>query len=255
MESELNDLLDRVEQETGLDTDVFDEVEVIDDLPKNVPAATKHQTQPYEKVKLYTDPSLLTRPWADKGLTLTHEAVHGNQMKYQLNSNVSEALNEDQRRFFQKKQNQSLDQIEAGTELLARILFPQNSYAEEKGYPYLTRKAKEEADQKGLDLERMLEDNREEIEEVYHNSAHELEDEISSYIENVEEELSAYNNDKTIALEDSDVLDYLETDGDEYDMPYGEGANYAGTDEVGRVPLSASIDNNMESSYGDIVEV
>jgi hypothetical protein len=239
MESELNDLLERVEDETGLDTGVFDEVEVTDDLPSNVPAATKHQKMPYEKVKLYTDPSLLKRPWADKGLTLTHEAVHGNQMKYQLNSNISDTLNEDQRKFFQKKQNQSLDQLEAGTELLARALFPQNSYAEQKGYPYLTKKARDEADQKGLDLEAMLEeDSMEEFEEVYQNSAYELANDISEYMESVEE-FSTYSEP---SAEESDDLEYLLDNEDFYDVTYANGANQPGNEKDSRVPIEASID-------------
>ena len=241
MESELNDLLQRVEDETGLDTDVFDEVEVTDNLPSNVPAATKHQKQPYLKVKLYTDPELLTRSWADKGLTLTHETIHGNQMKYKLGSNISDTLNEDQRKFFMKKQSQSRDQMEAGTELLARTLFPQNNYAEQKGYPYLTQKAEEEAKQKGLSIEGLLEDDREEIEGNYQNSAYELADEISDYIEKVEEH---YSENPDFSVRDYDIsedLEYLENDHDEYDRPYAEGANFAGTAEAGRNKHTSSI--------------
>lgn len=239
-ESELKDQLDRVEKETGLETDVFDEIEVIDDLPANVPAATKKQTQPYQKVTLYADPTLLTRTWADKGLTLTHETIHANEMKYQLDSNISELMSEDQRKFFRKKMGQSRDQMEGGTEVLARALFPHTKYANFKGYPYLAKKVQEEAEEKGLDIGRMLEEDQEDItDDLYQDSAYELANDVSEYMEAVEEELSNYSE---TGIERSNDLEYLLDNEDFYEVPYGDGANQPGNEKDSRVPIEASID-------------
>jgi hypothetical protein len=255
-ESEVNKLLDRVEEETELNTDVFDEIKV-DNLPPNVPAMTSNQKLPYNKVTLYADPTLLKRSWPEQGLTLTHEAVHANEMKYQLGSALSDKMNDNQRKFFMGKMNQSQDQIEASTELLARTLFQDSKYAERKGYPYLTEQAKQEAEDKGLDIEHLLEEDMNEPVEIEHqNSAYELADEISEYFDELEDLGYLNGGDLPYNSDSGDISEYLETvedyedaesdldyiDSNYGEIEYGKGANLAGNvNQLGRVPLSSSI--------------
>lgn len=267
--------LEEVGEKTGLNTDVFDKIELDDSLPENIPAATKLKQEPYRLLTLIANPSLLYRPRADQGLVLTHEAVHGNDFNYTLLPQLSDAgMDYETNGFLKSKLDGDLEEKEAATELIARTLFPLTDMSYTKGYPYETDKLIHEAEQKGLELDSGL---TREIEQytadlIDRHADHEVFDRETR--ENRSFEYGRIGNVPYIGLETreqgkepeglaEDIQNYLEELADEYDeideyltesdyeMEYGEGSNFIGNiDQEAAVPLEASMGTGNTDIYG-----
>lgn len=268
--------LDEAERVTDLDLDVFDDVEVDYNLPDNVPAATKHEGSPlYSNTTLAVSEDFFYLPEAEQNHILTHEGVHGNMFNGDLDNQLRDlGLSDESIDFFKKKLNSSESEMEGATEYLTQLLDPNSDRLSLRSYPYETQKIRKEAESEGLDVESEI---AEEIEaytdsilseytgrevykvevtddyrleqgrigdlhysslEIYEDDLEGLLDGDEDYLSEAAEEIQDYMDEMSDRYEA--VEEYL-TDID-YELEYGEGANYVGnTDQGHEVPLSASM--------------
>jgi len=247
--------LEEAEQVTELDLDVFDDVEVDYNLPENVPAATKHgESLLYDNTVLAVNEDFFYLPEDEQNHILAHEGVHGNMFNDTLDDQLKNlGLSNEAIDFFKKKMSSGEKEMEGATEYLAQLLDPNSDRISLRPYPYETEKIRKEAKNEGIDVESDL---AKEIEAYTESILEEHVDHEIYGIEAGDDYIIEYGELEGVPYssleihgdpESEDFSDDYETieeylSDSEYELEYGEGANYVGNiDQEHEVPLSASM--------------
>jgi len=151
---ELETSMEEVQDFSGLDFNVFDDVSV-ESLPKGVPAATRNgkYRMPligslYDNTELVLDPELAQMPRWDRNHALIHEGVHGHYFKDREDELMDEAgvYGEDREKlqYFLNSGDESA--FEGSTEFITHLLDPESQKVGKKFYPREMEAVQEELD-------------------------------------------------------------------------------------------------------------
>lgn len=142
--TELEEAVEETEQETGLDFDVFDGMEVDDSLPENVPAATREDGYRlpfvgnlYSDTVLVANPNLFEMSDSIRNHALIHEWVHGNYFQDQGDRPLEEAdiPRQDAGELYNMMKYGNEAEMEGATEFIAHALDPNSSEVGRTFYP------------------------------------------------------------------------------------------------------------------------
>lgn len=154
-DGELQQAVEDAEYETGLNFDVFDDFEVDESLPENVPAATRQEGyslpligNTYSETVLVANPDLFDMPESIRNHALIHEWVHGNYFQGQEEKPLEEAevSREDAGELYQMLNYGNEAEMEGATEFIAHMLDPNSSEVGRTFYPDELRAVEERLD-------------------------------------------------------------------------------------------------------------